>query len=142
MGMVNRLASPIFIVLNVYLARRQVLVLVGNHGAQYKSRHLIFATSAALGALLISSELGFDSVWAACFSIVLIRLWVVMLSYEWQAWLPGSPSILVVISAAIWSIAAGLIAMEGVDLIVVTSIAICFNCVGILFMRRFRKIYE
>jgi hypothetical protein len=141
MGMISRVASPVFIVLNVYLAKRQASVLAGSLGAQARSWHLLLASSAAGVALFVCNMVGLDSAWGACLSIILIRLWVILLSYEWQQWLPTSPLVLVVGSATVWGVAAWLIAMQAASLVVITSAAIWLNSAVIVAMSRVREKY-
>jgi hypothetical protein len=138
MGVINRITSPVFIILNIFLGRRQANILSGSLSAQAGWLPLLIVSFGIGLALIISTLIGIESTLSACFSIVFIRLWVILLSYECQRWLPASPLVLVVGSAAVWGVAAWLIVLQAASLIVITSVAIWLNSGVIVVLNQLR----
>jgi hypothetical protein len=138
LGVINRITSPVFIVLNIFLGRRQANILSGSLSAKAGWLPLLLVSFGIGIALIISTLVGFDSTFSTCLSIVFIRLWVILLAYECQRWLPDSPLVLVVGSAAVWGVAAWLIVLEAASLIVITSVALWLNGGVIVALTRFR----
>jgi len=138
MGVINRITSPVFIVLNIFLGRRQANILSGSLSAEAGRLPLLVVSFGVGIALIICILVGIESLLSACLSIVFIRLWVILLSYEFQRWLPASPLVLVVGSAIVWGVAAWLIVLQAASLIVITSVAIWLNSGVIVALTQFR----
>ncbi len=131
LGVINRISSPVYIVLNIFLGRRQANILSGSFSAQAGGLPLK-TVSFSIGIILIIGTLvGSESTLSACLSILLIRLWVILLSYEFQRWLPASPLVLVICTATVWGVAVWLIILKATSLIVITSIVIWLN-IGVI----------
>ena len=138
MGVVSRITSPVFIVLNIFLGMRQANILSGSLSAQAGRLPLLIVSFGVGISLIICTLVGFESTLSACLSIVFIRLWVTLLSYEFQRWLPASPLVLVVGSATVWGVAAWLMVLQAASLIVITSVAIWLNSGVIVALTQFR----
>jgi len=135
MGVINRITSPVFI---IFLGRRQANILSGSLSAEAGRLPLLVVSFGVGIALIICILVGIESLLSACLSIVFIRLWVILLSYEFQRWLPASPLVLVVGSAIVWGVAAWLIVLQAASLIVITSVAIWLNSGVIVALTQFR----
>lgn len=139
MGIVNRVMSPIFILLNVFLGMRQAAILTGDLNAQVGLRSLILVSSATGIALAVGNIVGLESNFSACLAILLIRVWVMFLSFEFQRWLPDSPLALVLGSGVVWCFAAWLISAHTASLILIVSVSIWINSAIILTMILFKE---
>lgn len=134
MGVLTRVLTPIFIVLNVYVARRQAKALMEGHTHTRQWWHLCVGFAFVLIGILGRKLAGSDSAWCILIAVVLVRYWVIALVAEFQQWLPESPMRITLASFAVWGAGVYLMAHRSAALIDIILALVMINLILVVLM--------
>lgn len=136
LGVLTRIVTPFFLLLNVHIGQRQAKLLQAKHTHQQHSECWHLYATLALVAIGLCSWLmtGNQSVTSIFISVTAVRLWVISLAVEFQQHLPNSPLPLIFLIFFGWAGTASVLRLEDAGLMVsvLFLVAVSFTIVMVV----------